>query len=34
MHVINYPRHVASISEIDDFIESCGAEAGPEKDPV
>jgi GGDEF domain-containing protein len=34
VHVINYPRHVASISEIDDFIESCGAEASPEKYPV
>jgi len=34
MQVINYPRHVASIGEIDDFIESCGAEAGPEKHPV
>lgn len=33
VHVINYPRHVASISEIDDFIESCRAEAGPEKYP-
>jgi len=33
VHVINYPRHVASINEIDDFIESCGAEAGPEKYP-
>jgi GGDEF domain-containing protein len=31
VHVINYPRQVASIREIDDFIESCGAEIGPEK---
>lgn len=31
VHVINYPRQVASISEIDDFIESFGAEAGPDK---
>lgn len=34
VHVINYPRHVASIREIDAFIESCGAEADPEKYPV
>jgi GGDEF domain-containing protein len=34
VHMINYPRHVASIREIDDFIESCGAEAGYEKDPI
>jgi GGDEF domain-containing protein len=26
VRMINYPRHVASISEIDDFIQSCGAE--------
>ncbi len=31
--VINYPRHVASLSEIDDFIQSCSAELGPEKYP-
>ncbi|MFZ0964956.1 MAG: GGDEF domain-containing protein [Terriglobia bacterium] len=31
VHLINYPRHVASISEINNFIESCGAEAGPDK---
>ena len=34
VRVINYPRHVASISEIDEFIESSGAEVGPEKYPV
>jgi len=33
VHVINYPRQVASISEFDDFIKSCGAELGPEKYP-
>ena len=31
VQVINYPRQVASISEIDDLIESCGAEADPER---
>ena len=34
VHTINYPRHVASITEIDDFIKSCSTDAGPEKDPV
>jgi GGDEF domain-containing protein len=34
VHVINYPRQVASISEIDHFIESYSAEAGTEKHPV
>ncbi len=34
VHVINYPRVVASLSEIDDFIESCATQAGPEKHPA
>jgi GGDEF domain-containing protein len=34
VQVINYPRQVASISEIDDFIESCSSEAGPEEHPA
>ena len=34
VQVINYPRQVASISEIDEFIESCGSETGPEKPPA
>jgi GGDEF domain-containing protein len=33
VQVINYPRQVASISEIDDSIESCGSDAAPEKYP-
>jgi len=34
VQVINYPRQVASISEIDDLIESSSAKAGPEVTPV
>jgi len=34
VQVINYPRQVASISEIDDLIKSSSAEAEPEKHPV
>ena len=34
VHVINYPRHVDSIGEIEDFIKSHGAQAGPEKPSV
>jgi GGDEF domain-containing protein len=34
VHVINYPRHVASIREIDDLIKSHVDQAGPQTSPI